>query len=146
MRQQVARYLSMSTSLMLSVASLIGIPVKAHALSNQPVLEPEKEVKLVVHIWNKFTLKAYTKAYIKENYSKWGRNEWSALSKLWGKESGWNHKADNPTSSAYGVAQVLKTNPDTPAPLQVAKGLEYIVHRYGLPSVAWAHWRKNGWY
>jgi hypothetical protein len=146
MRQQVARYLSMGTSLMLSVASLIGIPVKAHALSNQPVIEPEKEVKLVVHIWNKFTLKAYTKAYIKENYPKWGRNEWSALSKLWGKESGWNHKADNPTSSAYGVAQVLKTNPDTPAPLQVAKGLEYIVHRYGLPSVAWAHWRKNGWY
>ena len=146
MRQQVARYLSMGTSLMLSVASLIGIPVKAHALSNQPVIEPEKEVKLVVHIWNKFTLKAYTKAYIKENYPKWGRNEWSALSKLWGKESGWNHKADNPTSSAYGVAQVLKTSPDTPAPLQVAKGLEYIVHRYGLPSVAWAHWRKNGWY
>ena len=146
MRQQVARYLSMGTSLMLSVASLIGIPVKAHALSNQPVIEPEKEVKLVVHIWNKFTLKAYTKAYIKETYPKWGRNEWSALSKLWGKESGWNHKADNPTSSAYGVAQVLKTSPDTPAPLQVAKGLEYIVHRYGLPSVAWAHWRKNGWY
>ena len=146
MRQQVTRYLSIGTSLMLSVASLIGIPIKAHALSNQPVLEPDKEVKLVVHIWNKFTLKAYTKAYIKETYPKWGRNEWSALSKLWGKESGWDHKADNPISSAYGVAQVLNTSPDTPAPLQVAKGLEYIVHRYDLPSVAWAHWRKNGWY
>jgi len=146
MRRQVTRYLSIGTSLMLSVASLIGIPIKAHALSNQPVLEPDKEVKLVVHIWNKFTLKAYTKAYIKETYPKWGRNEWSALNKLWGKESGWDHKANNPTSSAYGVAQVLNTSPDTPAPLQVAKGLEYIVHRYDLPSVAWAHWRKNGWY
>jgi hypothetical protein len=145
MRQEIKQYLSIGTSLMLSFASLIGIPVKAHALSNQPPLEPKKEVKLV-HVWNKFTLKAYTKAYIKETYPKWGRNEWSALGKLWGKESGWNHLADNPHSSAFGVAQVLNTDPNTPAPLQVAKGLEYIVHRYDLPSVAWAHWRKNGWY
>lgn len=146
MRQQLARYISIGTSLMLSFASLIGIPVKAIALSNQPPLEPEKEVKLVVHVWNKFTLKAYTKAYIKETYPKWGRNEWSALSKLWGKESAWDHTADNPHSSAFGVAQVLNTDHETPAPRQVAKGLEYIVHRYDLPSVAWAHWRKNGWY
>jgi hypothetical protein len=131
---------------MLSVASLIGIPVKAHALSNQPEIKPKKEVKLVIHVWNKFTLKAYTKAYIKETYPTWGRSEWSALSKLWGKESAWNHEAQNPTSSAFGVAQVLKTDPETPAPRQVAKGLEYIVHRYNLPSVAWSHWRKNGWY
>ena len=146
MRQEIKQYLSVGTSLMLSFASLIGIPVKAHALSNQPPLEPEKEVKLVVHVWNKFTLKAYTKAYIKETYPKWGRNEWSALSKLWGKESAWDHTAKNPHSSAFGVAQVLKTDPDTPAPRQVAKGLEYIVHRYDLPSVAWSHWRKHGWY
>lgn len=145
MRQHLARYISIGTSLMLSVASLIGIPIKAHALSNQPPLEPKKEVKLV-HVWNKFTLKAYAKAYIKETYPKWGRNEWSALNKLWGKESAWDHTADNPTSTAYGVAQVLKTDPETPAPLQIAKGLEYIVHRYDLPSIAWAHWRKNGWY
>ena len=146
MRQEIKQYLSISTSLMLSFASLIGIPVKAHTLSNQPEIEPKKEVKLVIHVWNKFTLKAYTKAYIKETYPTWGRSEWSALGKLWGKESAWNHLADNPHSSAFGVAQVLNTDPDTPAPRQVEKGLEYIVHRYDLPSVAWAHWRKNGWY
>lgn len=146
MRQQLARYISITTSLLLSFASLIGIPVKAIALSNQPQLEPKKEVKLVVHVWNKFTLKAYTKAYIKETYPKWGRNEWSALNKLWSKESAWDHTADNPHSSAFGVAQVLNTDPETPAPLQIAKGLEYIVHRYDMPSVAWAHWRKHGWY
>jgi len=146
MHNRVKRYLSVGTSLVLSVASLIGIPVKAYSLSNQPPLEPEKKVNLVVHVWNKFTLKAYTKAYIKETYPKWGRNEWSALNKLWGKESAWDHQADNPTSSAFGVAQVLGTSPETPAPLQVAKGLEYIVHRYDLPSIAWSHWRKHGWY
>jgi hypothetical protein len=146
MRQEIKQYLSVGTSIMLSFASLIGIPVKAHALSNQPEIKPKKEVKLVIHVWNKFTLKTYTKAYIKETYPTWGRSEWSALNKLWGKESAWNHKAQNPTSSAFGVAQVLKTDPKTPAPRQVAKGLEYIVHRYDLPSVAWSHWRKHGWY
>jgi hypothetical protein len=145
MHQEIKRYLSIGTSLMLSVASLIGIPIKAHALYNKPPLEPKKEVKLV-HVWNKFTLKAYAKAYMKENHPKWGRNEWSALNKLWGKESAWNHKADNPISSAYGVAQVLNTHPETPAPRQVEKGLEYIIHRYDKPSIAWAHWRKHGWY
>jgi hypothetical protein len=134
MRQEIKQYLAVGSSLMLSIASLIGIPVKAHALSNQPEIEPKKEVKLVVHVWNKFTLKAYTKAYIKETYPTWGRSEWSALGKLWGKES------------AFGVAQVLNTDPKTPAPRQVAKGLEYIVHRYELPSIAWSHWRKNKWY
>lgn len=146
MQQQIKRYLSVGTSLVLSVASLIGIPIKAAALNNQPQIEPKKEVKLVIHVWNKFTLKAYAKAYIKETYPKWGRNEWSALNKLWGKESAWDHTADNPTSSAYGVAQVLGTSLDTPAPLQIAKGLEYIVHRYDKPSIAWSHWRKHGWY
>jgi hypothetical protein len=68
MRQEIKQYLAVSSSLMLSIASLIGVPVKAHALSNQPEIKPKKEVKLVVHVWNKFTLKAYTKAYIKETY------------------------------------------------------------------------------
>ena len=147
MRKEIKQYLSISTSLILSIASLIGIPIKAQAISNEPpVLEPKKEVKLVIHVWNKFTLKAYTKAYMNENYPEWGRSEWTALKKLWGKESAWNHEADNPTSSAYGVAQVLKTKHGTPAPQQVARGLSYIVHRYDKPSIAWSHWRKHGWY
>jgi hypothetical protein len=144
MQQALARYISTGTSILLSIASLIGIPIKAAALESK-VVEPKKEVKRI-HVWNKFTIQAYTKAYIKENHPSWGRGEWSALSKLWGKESAWDHTADNPTSSAYGVAQVLNTEPGTPAPRQVERGLSYIVHRYDLPSVAWAHWRKHGWY
>ena len=80
MRQEIKQYLAVSSSLMLSIASLIGIPIKAQAISNEPpVLKPKKEVNLVVHVWNKVTLKAYTKAYINENYSEWGRSEWTAL-------------------------------------------------------------------
>lgn len=72
--------------------------------------------------------------------------QWKALSKLWGKESAWNHKAKNPHSSAYGLAQVLKTPRNSTIEQQVNKGLKYIVHRYGTPERAWAFWKKNGWY
>lgn len=72
--------------------------------------------------------------------------QWSALAKLWGKESAWNHKADNPRSSAYGIAQVLNTPRNSTIEYQVNNGLKYIVHRYGTPERAWAFWQRNGWY
>ena len=96
--------------------------------------------------WTPRVAKAYTKALLKLEYPHWNRSEWSALAKLWGKESAWKHTADNPESTAYGIAQVLNTKPGTPAPLQIERGLVYIQHRYEKPSVAWAHWRANGWY
>ena len=72
--------------------------------------------------------------------------QWSALAKLWGKESAWNYKAKNPSSSAYGIAQVLNTPRNSTIEYQVNNGLKYIVHRYGTPTRAWAFWQKNGWY
>ena len=95
--------------------------------------------------WNKKLSKAYAKLLVMEEYG-WNLSEYRALLKLWGKESAWNHTADNPESSAYGIAQVLNTKPGTPAPLQIERGLEYIQHRYDKPSIAWAHWRNNNWY
>ncbi len=37
--------------------------------------------------WTPRVAKAYAKALMKWNYPNWNRSEWSALSKLWGKES-----------------------------------------------------------
>ncbi len=96
--------------------------------------------------WTKSLSKYYAKALISAQYETWGHSEFRALKKLWGKESAWDHTADNPKSSAYGIPQLLKMEPNTPAPEQIARGLAYIKHRYGKPSVAWAHWRKHGWY
>ena len=96
--------------------------------------------------WTPRALKLYAKQFMRMTYPDWNLSEHRALMKLWGKESGWRHDADNPESSAYGIAQVLNTKPGTPAPQQVARGLEYIVHRYEKPSIAWSHWRKHGWY
>jgi hypothetical protein len=95
--------------------------------------------------WNKKLSKAYAKTLVMDKYG-WNLSEYRALLKLWGKESAWEHTADNPESSAYGIAQVLNTKPGTPAPLQIERGLEYIQHRYDKPSIAWSHWRKHNWY
>jgi len=77
-----------------------------------------------------------------------------ALDKLWAHESGWNHRARNPSSGAYGIPQALpgskmgrfgadwQTNPAT----QIKWGLSYIKGRYGTPNGAWAHFRSHGWY
>lgn len=94
----------------------------------------------------KMLAQSVAKQKVNKMFGKKAQQEWNALAKLWGKESAWNWKAKNPHSSAYGIAQVLGTPKDSTIEYQVSKGLKYIVHRYGTPTVAWSHWQSNGWY
>ena len=132
-------------SWLLTVPSVIfpslswGIHAKEE--SNKENNKVRKETK-----WTKSLSKYYAKALISAQYEDWDRSEYRALLTLWGKESAWDHTAANPESSAYGIPQLLKMKPGTPAPEQIARGLAYIKHRYDKPSVAWAHWRKHNWY
>jgi hypothetical protein len=76
------------------------------------------------------------------------------LDKLWTHESGWNHKAENPSSGAYGIPQSYpgskmatiasdwRTNPAT----QIKWGLGYIKGRYDTPCGAWTYFQNNGSY
>jgi hypothetical protein len=80
-------------------------------------------------------------------------SQFSCLENLWGKESGWNPNAQNPSSTAYGIAQFLDS---TWASTGIAKtsngyrqidaGLIYINNRYGSPCGAWQHSQANNWY
>lgn len=137
------RTISVLSSIYLALFGFLGIHFKSYA---QQVHYDPKCIDFSPKIWNKQMLKNYAISYMKWQFPDWNRSEHKALMKLWGKESAWNPTADNPNSSAYGIAQVLNTEPGTPAPLQIERGLEYIVHRYEKPSVAWSHHRKNGWY
>ena len=47
---------------------------------------------------------------------------------------------------AGGIPQLLGLDPDTPAPRQIERGLDYIYYRYGTPCDAWSHWKRNGNY
>jgi murein DD-endopeptidase MepM/ murein hydrolase activator NlpD len=70
------------------------------------------------------------------------------------RESGWNYRADNPSTHAYGLVQALpgykmasagadwRTNPAT----QIKWGLNYMNHTYGSPCKAKKFWELNGWY
>lgn len=92
---------------------------------------------------------------------KWNAKQHKCLVKLWGKESGWNSEAKNPTSSAFGIPQFLDSTwanykyplrPKDPQ-VQINAGLRYIYKRYETPCQAWAFWLKKagkdlrgGWY
>ena len=84
----------------------------------------------------------------------WTGGQWTALDRLWNRESGWRVNADNPNSSAYGIPQALPGSKmasaggdwRTNAATQIAWGLDYIAGRYGSPTAAWAHSEKTSWY
>lgn len=74
--------------------------------------------------------------------------QYACLHELWMRESGWSPTSNNPTSSAYGIPQILgleaRTGNDYRA--QVRAGLDYIDHRYRTPCKAWAFWTSHRWY
>jgi len=81
-------------------------------------------------------------------------DQFPCLNKLWNKESGWNARAENRSSGAYGIPQAYpgnkmssagsdwKTNPAT----QIKWGLGYIEGRYKNPCGAWARSESTGSY
>jgi hypothetical protein len=75
----------------------------------------------------------------------WLPADLECLIKLWNKESHWNPKADNPHSSAFGIAQLLGETSKDPA-RQIRQGLKYIAHRHDTPCNAWEFWQRNNYY
>ncbi|MGH8775251.1 MAG: lytic transglycosylase domain-containing protein [Jiangellaceae bacterium] len=84
----------------------------------------------------------------------WGEDQFGCLASLWTRESDWDHRAQNPSSGAYGIPQSLpagkmasagtdwRSNPGT----QIRWGLGYIRDVYGSPCGAWGHSQSVGWY
>jgi hypothetical protein len=83
-----------------------------------------------------------------------GIGQFACLNRLWTAESGWNARASNSGSGAYGIAQAFpgskmasagpdwKSNPAT----QIRWGLGYINGHYGTPCRAWSHSAAVGSY
>ncbi|MFD0370333.1 transglycosylase SLT domain-containing protein [Streptomyces sp. NPDC059071] len=81
-------------------------------------------------------------------------DQFQCFSNIVDHESGWNYRATNPSSGAYGLVQALpgskmssagadwQTNPAT----QIKWGLSYMDGRYGSPCGAWSFWQANHWY
>jgi hypothetical protein len=78
----------------------------------------------------------------------------SCLEPLWDRESGWNERAGNQSSGAYGIPQALPGNKmakfgsgwETDPVIQIKWGLDYIKNRYVTPCGAWSAFQSQGWY
>lgn len=109
-----------------------------------PVIEAVKDTKE-----QKRENRKMAKEYARAGFG-WTGKQWVCLRTLWTSESRFDSKANNPKSSAFGIAQLLKEKETEPA-LQILKGLRYISHRYGTPCKAREFWKKqklrgNPWY
>lgn len=83
-----------------------------------------------------------------------GGSNFQCFSQIVERESGWNYRASNASSGAYGLMQALpgtkmasagadwRTNPAT----QIKWGLNYMNDRYGSACGAWDFWQANNWY
>ena len=84
----------------------------------------------------------------------WTENDFSALIKLWDKESKWNPNSHNSKSGAHGIPQALPASKMasegsdyyTNGQTQIRWGLKYIKERYGSPANAWNHFLEKNWY
>ena len=65
---------------------------------------------------------------------------------LWTRESRLDHLADNPRSTAYGIAQLLGERSSQPE-LQILRGVRYVMHRHRNSFCgALRHSDRVGWY
>jgi hypothetical protein len=117
-RQRVARV----------VAAVIGISL----------FLPMDQVSQASIMPTKSDLKSYTRSHL-------SLAQYKCVSRLWGKESAWDYRADNPHSTAFGIPQLLNMTTQSPW-AQINLGLKYIKHRYQTPCKALSFHNKNGWY
>jgi hypothetical protein len=130
--------LKIKTKIISVIALSLAFVFLAQAHAEAPLKDPE-----IVELLNADDFKAY--AGLKMIEYGWGKEELNCLKRLWGKESAWNHLADNPHSSAFGIAQMLKEDSKDPV-IQIRNGLRYIEHRYDKPCNAWNYWQRHNWY
>jgi hypothetical protein len=84
----------------------------------------------------------------------WGSNQLPPLISLWNGESGWNPRARNPSSGAFGIPQALPPGKmgalaaSGNAAAQIRWGEGYIHSVYGTPANAYGMWlsRSPHWY
>jgi len=75
----------------------------------------------------------------------WSKQQQVCLVKLFTQESRFDHLADNPESTAFGIGQVLSEKSRDPA-IQILRAYKYIEHRYQTPCNAYNHHLRRNWY
>lgn len=126
----------------LTLATTMGVAVLIVLVPTSEAEAPVPDQKTII------TPKEYAQNELK--HRGYLRNNWECLEALWQKESNWRPLADNPKSTAFGIAQMLGEE-SKDFTTQIDNGLRYIEHRYGNPCKAWEAWKERdkkgvGWY
>lgn len=148
-----ARRISLKVAAVGIGASLtVGIGAVTPAVAAAPTLVSANQAANKKHLSAKQRNEAIGRTLVASHH--WSSGQFKCLVKLWNRESGWNDRAYNPWSGAYGIPQALpgrkmasagpnwRSNPTT----QIKWGLRYIKGRYGSPCGAWSHSERDGWY
>lgn len=75
----------------------------------------------------------------------WTGSQWSCLNNIFTNESKYDQFADNKTSTAYGIGQMLGETSDEPA-VQLTRTYIYIENRYTTPCNAWNFHKRRNYY
>jgi len=110
----------------------------------------QAQIPLEAQVEFKEDIKEYAKRRVLEVF---GENHWEAFNKIIWRESKWNHHAQNPRSSAFGLGQFLsstwksvgcvKTEEEK---MQIDCTIKYIKKNYRNPQKALAFHNQVGWY
>jgi hypothetical protein len=126
------------------IVSLLAIFLQASITTEQAVPE------LVIYKDRPPLLSVNAKEVAKDLLNK---EQFVCLTRLIGKESAWNSKAQNPVSTASGIGQLLDSTASSlgmkksdSAVSQLVATLSYISRRHSHPCGAWKHFQKKGWY
>jgi len=126
------------------IVSLLAVFLQASITTDQAIPE------LVIYKERPPLMSVSAKEVAKDLLNK---EQFLCLTKLIGKESAWNPKAENPTSTASGVGQLLDSTASSlgmkksdSAVSQLVATLSYISRRHSTPCGAWKHFEKKGWY
>lgn len=136
----------------LNLAQFVVATLAIVALTDSLTSTPTASPVLVVHTQSPPVMQVDAKAVARELLTK---EHYKCFTQLIAKESEWNPKSKNPTSTAKGIGQLLDDtyrnlgmkHSEAEVPQLVAT-LAYIGRRYGSggPCSAWAHWEKHNWY
>ncbi len=149
------------TSVTYVVHSVDGVEVTRNLVATKKISEVRAEVVRVgtldlpdasAKVLSASEAKVLAKSMVTDRG--WDESQFTCLDKLWTRESNWQVKAANPSSSAYGIPQSLPGSKmgsvgsdwRTNAKTQIAWGLNYIQGRYGSPCGAWGASQAKGWY
>lgn len=117
---------------------------EAPVVEEQPAVETPAPVQETAPVATDGSVQSIVQAVASERG--WGSGaEWEAINFIISHESGWNPSAQNPSSTAFGLFQMLvETSGDVHT--QAVNGMNYIAGRYGTPTGAMAFWNANNWY